>query len=123
MRDKSIVRYYEDDHDRLDTLFQQFRGSKSSSADNATRMFLEFSNGLLRHIRWEEEILFPLFEQKTGMYDRGPTVAMRSEHAIIKRHLDAIAQKISSRDFTTDEDEQLLVNTLVLHTQKEEQFL
>ena len=123
MQEPSIVRFYEDDHDRLDSLFQQYRGMKKSATVQATENFREFRDGLLRHIRWEEEILFPLFEEKTGMYDRGPTVVMRSERAIIKKHLEAIAEKVCLQNFATDEDEQLLLNTLVLHNQKEEQFL
>ena len=46
--------------------------------------FEKFKFGLHRHIAWEEEILFPLFEEKTGMTDGGPTFVMREEHRQIK---------------------------------------
>ena len=44
----------------------------------------EFTCGLSRHINVEEGVLFPTFEQMTGM-TTGPTTVMRSEHVEIRR--------------------------------------
>ena len=33
--------------------------------------FKEFKLGLQRHIVWEEELLFPIWEEKTGMVEDG----------------------------------------------------
>ncbi|TAK59351.1 MAG: hemerythrin domain-containing protein [Bacteroidetes bacterium] len=123
MSDMKVTNYYEADHDRLDELFKQFQQLKRQDMPKARELFTMFRSGLLRHIIWEEEILFPLFEQKTGMYQSGPTEVMRMEHRIIKKHLETIYTKAKADDPSTDEDEQLLLNTLVAHNHKEEQIL
>lgn len=123
MNEKKITDYYEADHDRLDEIFKTFQQLKRQDMPKARELFKEFRSGLLRHIIWEEEILFPLFEQKTGMTHAGPTEVMRMEHSVIKKHLEAILKKVSVNDPGTDEDEQLMLNTLVAHNQKEEQIL
>ncbi|MBI5216579.1 MAG: hemerythrin domain-containing protein [Ignavibacteriae bacterium] len=123
MNQSTITNYYEDDHDRLDNLFKQFQSLKRNELPRAKEFFLEFHSGLLRHIMWEEEILFPLFEQKTGMHHSGPTEVMRMEHRVIKKHLEAIHTAIQSGNPETDSDEQTMLNTLFAHNQKEEQIL
>jgi iron-sulfur cluster repair protein YtfE (RIC family) len=123
MNESTITTYYETDHDRLDELFKQFQQLKRSELPKAKELFSGFRSGLLRHIMWEEEILFPLFEQKTGMYHSGPTEVMRTEHRIIKKHLEAIHDAVQSGNVETEADEQAMMNTLFVHNQKEEQIL
>ncbi|MBI3194135.1 MAG: hemerythrin domain-containing protein, partial [Ignavibacteriae bacterium] len=123
MNQSTITNYYEADHDRLDELFKQFQQQKRSELTKAKEFFTEFRAGLLRHIVWEENILFPLFEQKTGMVHSGPTEVMRMEHRVIKKHLEAIHNSIQSGNPETDSDEQAMLNTLFAHNQKEEQIL
>src|SRR3989338_10185398 len=72
------------DHDRLDAIFQKFRQEKKKDP------FSKFKHGLQRHIVWEEEILFSIFEERTGMKDSGPTAVMRMEHRQIKDYLEKI---------------------------------
>jgi hypothetical protein len=80
---QSIRTYFAEDHDRLDGLFASFRERKRFNYAEARLFFREFKFGLQRHIVWEEQILFPLFEQKTGMVHNGPTEVMRQEHRLI----------------------------------------
>jgi len=72
------------DHDRLDEIFEGFKKLKDDDIDAAGKLFLEFKTGLLQHINWEEDILFPVFEQKTGIHDTGPTAIMRRKPACWK---------------------------------------
>ena len=65
---------YEQDHDRLDELFKTFQQLKRSDFPKAKEAFKEFKFGLQRHIVWEEDLLFPLWEKKTGMSEGGPTL-------------------------------------------------
>jgi regulator of cell morphogenesis and NO signaling len=123
MNQQTITNYYETDHDRLDALFKSFQQLKQTDFPQAKQFFKEFRFGLQRHILWEEEILFPLFEQKTGMYGRGPTEVMRQEHRLIAKYLEAIHEKVKAQNPNSDEEEQLLVNTLSMHNQKEENIL
>ena len=123
MNQETITHYYETDHDRLDELFKKFQALKRSDYPKAKEHFKEFKFGLQRHIVWEEEILFPLFEQKTGMTHGGPTEVMRQEHRLIGKYLEDIHQKVKIANPESDDDENMLLNTLSMHNQKEEQIL
>lgn len=123
MKNQSISTYYATDHDRLDELFKDFQRYKRIDFPQAREFFRQFKLGLQRHIVWEEEILFPLFEQKTCITQGGPTEVMRNEHRLIKKYLEAIHQQVELQNPNSDEDEQMLLNTLFLHNQKEEKIL
>lgn len=114
---------YAEDHDRLDQLMAAYRQCKQTDFARAKEAFKEFKQGLQRHILWEESILFPLFEEKTGMRDCGPTVAMRAEHREIGRWLEALHEKVRTHDLATDQEEDALCRTLLAHNQKEESVL
>ena len=58
---ETIMNFMAKDHDRLDSLFTQFRNLRNTDVKKAKGLFHEFKIGLQRHIVWEEEILFPLF--------------------------------------------------------------
>ena len=65
--------------------------------DTAAAEFKRFSEAMLHHFDAEESVLFPAFEERTGM-TRGPTAVMRSEHAQIRELMDAAAAAIEARD-------------------------
>ena len=111
------------DHDRLDGIFQEFRSTKSNDFENARKLFSDFKTDLERHIIWEEDILFPMFESRTGMYDSGPTAVMRMEHRQIKGFLEQIHNAISSGNLKTEEFEKGLIEVLTAHNNKEESIL
>jgi hemerythrin superfamily protein len=115
----TITALYAEDHDRLDELFKTFQTSKRSDFAKAKDAFKEFKVGLQR----EEELLFPMWEEKTGMIEDGPTPVMRFEHEQIKQLLDAIYRKVESQDLTSDQEEQALLNLLGSHNRKEEKAL
>jgi hemerythrin superfamily protein len=120
---KTVTAFYRKDHDRLDDLFKAFQTSKRSDFAKAKEAFKEFKVGLQRHIVWEEELLFPMWEEKTGMIEDGPTPVMRFEHSQIKQLLGAIHEKVEGQNLDTDQDEQALVNLLSSHNRKEERAL
>lgn len=118
-----ITAYYAKDHDRLDGLFRAFQELKRRDFPKAKEAFVQFLFGLKRHIIWEEDILFPLFEKKTGMSEGGPTAVMRAEHVMIKKELEVIHDKVAEGSPETDEAEKKLVSVLTLHNEKEESIL
>jgi regulator of cell morphogenesis and NO signaling len=120
---QSITDYFEKDHDRLDKLFKKFQELKGSDFESAKNNFREFKFGLQRHIVWEEDILFPLFERKTGIVDQGPTVVMRMEHRQIGASLEAIHQKVKDGKLPDDTEETALLSILQRHNIKEENVL
>ena len=120
---QTVTAFYEKDHDRLDELFKTFQTSKRSDFIKAKEVFKEFKVGLQRHIVWEEELLFPGWEEKTGMIEDGPTPVMRFEHEQIKQLLEAIHRKVEEQNLDTDQSEQALFNLLSSHNRKEERAL
>ena len=119
----SISTLFAEDHDRLDGLLASFRAKKFDNYAEAKPFFRDFKFGLQRHIVWEETILFPLFEQKTGMYHTGPTEVMRAEHRRIGECLEALHDKVRRQDPESDAEEAALLGALEAHNQKEEMVL
>jgi len=120
---KTISEFYEQDHDRLDELFKTFQKMKRSDFVKAKEAFKEFKFGLQRHIVWEEDVLFPLWEEKTGMSEGGPTFVMRAEHRQIGQQLEAIHDKVAEQNPDSDQEEQMLLELLGSHNMKEERVL
>ena len=120
---KTISEFFEQDHDRLDELFKIFQQLKRSNFPKATEAFKAFKLGLQRHIVWEEEVLFPLWEKKTGMSESGPTPVMRNEHRQIGQLLEAIHGKVAAQNPDSDQEEQALLDILGSHNRKEERAL
>jgi regulator of cell morphogenesis and NO signaling len=120
---KTISAFYEQDHDRLDELFKTFQKFKRSDFSKAKEAFKDFKFGLQRHIVWEEDLLFPLWEEKTGMSEGGPTFVMRAEHRRIGQQLEAIHDKVAEQNPDSDEEEQALLDLLGSHNMKEERVL
>ncbi|WP_455376919.1 hemerythrin domain-containing protein [Petrachloros mirabilis] len=120
---KTISAFFEQDHDRLDALFQSFQTLKRHDFKKAQEAFKEFKFGLHRHIVWEEDLLFPLWEGKTGMSEGGPTFVMRAEHRQISEHLEAIRRKVDEQNPESDQEEQALLTLLGAHNLKEERVL
>lgn len=120
----TIFEFMSVDHDRLDDLFEGFKKLRGDDIAAAGKLFLEFKTRLLQHIAWEEDILFPIFEQKTGMQDTGPTAVMRTEHGHIKEFLEEIGDKVLAGELEgVDEAETGILEVLGAHNQKEENIL
>jgi iron-sulfur cluster repair protein YtfE (RIC family) len=119
----TISKFFEKDHDRLDELFKTFQQLKRSDFPKAKEAFKAFKSGLQRHIVWEEDLLFPLWENKTGMSDSGPTPVMRNEHRQIGQLLEAIHGKVAVQNPDSDQEEQALLDILGSHNRKEERAL
>jgi len=123
MNEQKITTYRLEDHARLDRLFEQFLDCKLNDAVEAMQCFTEFRNGLQRHIAWEEEILFPLFERLSGRTEVGPTSVFRMEHRQIRDLLETIGEKLQTIESDSSAEEAELASLLERHTQKEEDFL
>jgi iron-sulfur cluster repair protein YtfE (RIC family) len=120
----TILEFMSIDHDRLDNKIKKYSTEKLVNIEQAESIFLFFKNELERHIIWEEDILFPVFERKTGIKDGGPTSAMRMEHIQIKNHLQEIKRKLHAKKIQDPcKEEVALFKTLESHNQKEENIL
>ena len=124
----SVTAYLQADHKRLDGLMNITRASvEAGDMEGATRYFSEFRAGLMRHIKIEEGLVFPEFEDATGLErSTGPTGVMRHEHAEIIRLLDLIRDLFSGEQAIAVEFERLrgaLVAVLRAHNEKEERIV
>ena len=83
--------YFARDHDEIDVLFSHLRSDLAAAISNPPggawliASFDEFDSRLERHIRWEEEALFPAVEAKASDLARGPGRIMREEHELIRK--------------------------------------
>jgi iron-sulfur cluster repair protein YtfE (RIC family) len=117
----SINNFLTEDHDRLDGLLESFQEWRTKDSAKAKDFLTQFTVGLQRHLRWEESILFPLFEQKTGQ--SGLTNTLRGEHEEIREWLAALNRKVEQNDADCDHDEKMLVEELGGHNAREEYAL
>ncbi len=117
----SINDFLTEDHDRLDGLLETFQDWRAWDSPRAKDSLAQFTVGLQRHLRWEESILFPLFEQKTGQ--SGLTNTLWGEHEEIRERLAALNQKVEQNDADCDHEEKMLVEELGGHNAREEYAL
>jgi regulator of cell morphogenesis and NO signaling len=115
-----ISQFFEDDHRRLDQLFEQFQ---QASGQTKLDHFDQFTSGLLAHIDWEENLLFPAVEKSAGFQaNAGPTHVMRIEHEQIKQCLVLIKEKLAD-EANAELLESRLLDILAEHNFKEERIL
>ena len=120
----SITEYMTGDHRHCDealaTLEEAVNKGDWDRAVELTNTFLEMME---HHISMEEQVLFPAFEQKTGMTS-GPTMIMREEHKQMRNlfmQLQGALDEKQSEDLL-DTTETLLV-LMQQHNMKEEGIL
>ncbi len=117
-----VAQFFSADHERLDFLFRMYRENKRSERYKAVLLFDKFAEGLKRHIDWEEQLLFPAFDDAMGTQGHGPTKVMRNEHDQIKAMLDEISESLK-QDVHCEPLEKALQELLLAHNEKEEQVL
>ena len=79
---------------------------------------------LERHIALEEELLFPAFEERTGMNEGGPTATMRMEHAQMRGMFAQMRAAAEARDAARYlETSDTLLALLQVHNLKEESMM
>ena len=84
-KDQFVNDYLSSDHKRLDIIFDSLiKGVKDSlSFDYQKSLFLLFKSGLLRHVHWEENIIYPIYAQYVGEMIE-PIENMLQEHRILE---------------------------------------
>ena len=113
------------DHDRLDDLESRaFKARERGDFAEAKALYSVFAFGLRRHIRFEEELLFPEFEKKAGFpAATGPTAVMRDEHLEILECLDRIEKAIGDGAVSLESLRHGLHLVLGNHNLKEENIV
>jgi DUF438 domain-containing protein len=113
-----------DDHRRCDDIFVEVEALVTAQDwDRAGARFADFRQSVLQHFAAEESLLFPAFEEKTGMH-MGPTQVMRGEHIQMRELLDAALAALTAKDADdySGNAETLLI-MMQQHNMKEENVL
>ena len=121
---QTINEYMAADHARCDQLYADGEAELlSGSFEKGRENMLAFEAGMRRHFEMEEAILFPAFEEATGMI-QGPTMVMRAEHVQMNGVLAQIKEslEIDDPDTTLGAGETLLM-LIQQHNMKEEGIL
>ncbi len=120
----SFMAELSEDHRRLDALLDDAAAAVDrGDLGAAMPPFSAFHDGLERHIRFEEEVVFPIFEERTGMR-QGPTTVMRAEHRAIRAALADLAAALQRGEPARFEAaREALLDALGPHNEKEEQVL
>ncbi len=120
----SILEVMANDHKGCDEDFVQAEKEvMNKNFDEARRLWDLFCVRTRRHFRQEEDVLFPAFEDRTGM-SMGPTQVMRMEHqqilSLVTRMSDALNGQ--NDELFLDLSETMMI-LLQQHNAKEEQML
>lgn len=121
---RTVSDYLQFDHRRLDAMLPTVVELLGTGAfGGAADQFADFACGLNRHIEAEERVLFPAFEERTGMRT-GPTVVMRAEHVEIREWMALVETSLKAQDDAGARHALTrLTATLSAHNMKEELML
>ena len=113
-----------DDHRQCDNCFVAVEQAVAKGDwANAGTEFARLNQAMERHFVAEESLLFPAFEERTGMR-MGPTQVMRGEHAQMRELLGAAGAALAAKgaDDYSGYAETLLI-MMQQHNMKEENVL
>ena len=120
----SISTVFTEQHHACDTIFAD---AEAAVADAnwplAEEKFNAFADAMACHLGNEEEVLFPAFEQKSGMMG-GPTGVMKYEHIQMRGLIDEMKADVEKKDreHYLSASETLLI-LMQQHNVKEEQMM
>ena len=120
----TISSFLTSDHRAGDEEFANLENAiASQDCEEAQIQLQKFSSDLTHHFDMEEKVMFPVFEEVTGM-SQGPTMVMRMEHSQMRNILDDLKADIEKKDknhfFGVSESLMMLMQQ---HNMKEEQML
>lgn len=112
-------------HRECDHLLTQAEDLLDTGAfEEAQSKYNAFKDEALLHFTMEEEYLFPMLEEKSGMGSMGPTSVMRMEHSQAKALFEKMDESYRDQDkeraFSLGESMNILLQQ---HNLKEEQML
>lgn len=121
---ETISSFLTQDHRACDENFANMENEVASENwEEANSKLIKFSTDLLHHFDMEEKVMFPAFEDKTGM-TQGPTAMMRMEHDQMRGLLEDLKADVNATNknhfFGVSESLMMLMQQ---HNMKEEQML
>ena len=122
---ESITAWMRQDHVLIDGILERATAAAQvgdlAALERDATLFLQ---RLERHIDMEESLLFPAFEERTGMTAAGPSARMRAEHEQMQGIFLQIRAAAAAQDAAGfSRASQALLEILVPHNLKEEQMM
>jgi iron-sulfur cluster repair protein YtfE (RIC family) len=118
---KNVLKIMDKDHEQLENLFNRILSSLSGDYEKTDILFSEFKTVLQKHFQWEENILFPLFEERSGRAGEDTTFVLKNEHNQIQNmFIEKIEKLITGKRF--DEMKPMIVGLeemLLMHRKME----
>lgn len=97
----SIVGYMTFDHKRCDELYAEAEAAwNDGDNEKAAELLRAFDLGMKRHLGEEENVLFPMFTEATGMVG-GPVQVMTMEHDQMRGVLTQMLEALEAGDLET----------------------
>jgi iron-sulfur cluster repair protein YtfE (RIC family) len=123
-RFESVTSYLACDHHQLDQALRSVSSAVASGRfAEAVAHYERFESDLLRHLRVEEELIFPVFEARSGLMN-GPTDAMRNEHRQVRMAVALMRRGLLQSDAVAYGDGLRFFESVVPdHNAKEEHIL
>ena len=120
----SVTRYLCWDHSRLARLLEQVKDQVAEGRlKEARELYRSYDAGVSRHLRVEQELVYPLFEARTGITP-GPTETLRQEHEQVQHAVRMMREGLAVLDVQGFEaGVRYLDETLPAHNSKEEHVL
>jgi iron-sulfur cluster repair protein YtfE (RIC family) len=120
----TLASFFLQDHRDCDASWATVeKALNQGDAETGRSAWTEFEAAMIRHFTMEEEVLFPAFEQATGM-SQGPTAVMRMEHEQMKGLMKQISAALDANDFDEAMDQgDTLLMVIQQHNVKEEGVL
>ncbi len=117
--------YMQEDHVQIDAIADRaLAAAGAGNGDSMAREGAQFLARLQVHIDMEEKLLFPAFEERTGMTSGGPSVQMREEHVQMQPALEQMKAAIAAQDTAGyQRAAHALTEILMPHNMKEEQMM
>jgi hemerythrin-like domain-containing protein len=121
---ESVTGYLACDHHRLGEGLQSVSSAVASGRfEEAIAGYQRYESDLQRHLRVEEELIFPVFEARSGLTS-GPTDALRNEHRQVRMALVLMRRGLRHRDATAYGDGvRFLESVFPDHNAREEHIL
>ena len=121
------VEFFSNDHRECDALWAKVEEAHNSGeTDQALANWKAFVQAMTRHLAMEEEVLFPAFEEASGMGHGGPgpTMVMRAEHTQMRGVMEQMGEAAKEGDFDALLDHgDTLMMLIGQHNMKEESVL
>lgn len=120
----TILQFLGSDHRACDDLFALAEEAAGNNNWGSARdLFGKFQAAMAHHLGMEEEVLFPAFEERTGM-SAGPTQVMRMEHEQMRALIDDMAAAAEAGNVSAYLGASETLNMLMQqHNLKEENML